>query len=301
MSSIIDNLNSAFIDTATDTVGGQTIRKVTAKQDIIQQDDIDKPNLSPVFQVLDSTETGNTLITGSPGAIENRIVAGLGDDTIAGGFIGDILNAGDGNDIVEGYKGADRITGGLGDDTLYGDENRDTSGDVVRDGNDTIFGDAGNDLIYGGSGNDKLFGGAGDDTLMGEAGNDTLFGGDGNDKLFGGDGNDKLFGGAGDDTLSGGANADTLDGGAGTNILTGGAGADVFRILQSDNGVNTITDFQTGTDKIKLIGYGSSASVTYDNTTGDLKVDGNTVANLGANTVFDDNPNDDGKSDFEIL
>ena len=67
--------------------------------------------------------------------------------------------------------------------------------------------------------------------------------------MFGGDGNDLLTGGDGDDTLKGGL---------GSNNLFGGAGIDQFEFSginlfnTTDNGVDIIADFTTGTDKLVL-------------------------------------------------
>nr|WP_176649635.1 hypothetical protein [Duganella sp. SG902] len=89
---------------------------------------------------------------------------------------------------------------------------------------------------FTGNGNalaNSLTGGGGNDALNGLAGNDTLTGNAGNDKLLGGDGNDVLAGGDGNDTL------------------TGGNGADSF-VLAAKTGVDVVTDFVSGTDKLAL-------------------------------------------------
>ncbi|WP_249678525.1 retention module-containing protein [Pseudomonas abieticivorans] len=75
----------------------------------------------------------------------------------------------------------------------------------------------------------------------------------GSDNLSGGNGNDILFGQAGDDKLDGGAGNDILVGGRGGDTLTGGTGADTFVWLKGDTGKDTITDFKIGDgDKIDL-------------------------------------------------
>jgi Ca2+-binding RTX toxin-like protein len=99
--------------------------------------------------------------------------------------------------------------------------------------NDTLTGNAGNDILNGLRGNDSLIGNAGNDTLIGDKGTDFLVGSAGNDLLNGDNGND------------------TLTGGLGSDILIGGNGADVF-IFASGEGIDTITDFKLGTDKIGL-------------------------------------------------
>ncbi|MBD3884767.1 hypothetical protein IFO70_23815 [Phormidium tenue FACHB-886] len=92
---------------------------------------------------------------------------------------------------------------------------------------------------------------AADDQIHGQGGNDTLSGLSGNDHLRGEAGNDVLLGGAGDDTLVGGAGDDTLVGGAGDDTLVGSTGSDRF-VLKTDAGVDVISDFQAGIDRIQL-------------------------------------------------
>jgi hypothetical protein len=103
----------------------------------------------------------------------------------------------------------------------------------------------------GGSGNDTLTGTAGNDILIGGRGNDSLIGNAGNDTLIGGNGTDFLVGSAGNDLLDGGYGDDTLTGGLGTDTLTDGNGQDIF-VFASGEGIDTITDFKLGTDKIGL-------------------------------------------------
>ena len=77
----------------------------------------------------------------------------------------------------------------------------------------------------------------------------------------------------GNDMLTGGNAADTFIGGGGADILTGNNGADIFTWITSggnDSGLSestadTITDFVSGTDQLKLglIGNGTSGSGNY--------------------------------------
>lgn len=67
----------------------------------------------------------------------NKVLAGLGNDTIKAGGGNDKLSAGSGNDSIVGGAGDDKISGGTGKDT-----------------------------IEGGAGNDKLSGGTGSDTFV---------------------------------------------------------------------------------------------------------------------------------------
>jgi serralysin len=80
---------------------------------------------------------------------------------------------------------------------------------------------------------------------------DTLTGGAANDQILGKGGNDVLNGAGGSDLLTGGAGADILSGGAGIDYLTGGNGNDKFQFT-GVAGVDRVTDFVKGSDKIVL-------------------------------------------------
>uniref|UniRef100_UPI0026151715 cadherin-like domain-containing protein n=1 Tax=Azospirillum sp. TaxID=34012 RepID=UPI0026151715 len=73
-------------------------------------------------------------------------------------------------------------------------------------------------------------------TLEGTGGTDLLIGTDAADEIIAYGGNDVLLGKAGPD------------------ILTGGAGADSFRFAGLTDGLDTITDFQPGQDRIEVVG-----------------------------------------------
>ncbi|WP_236721502.1 Calx-beta domain-containing protein [Trichormus sp. NMC-1] len=82
-------------------------------------------------------------------------------------------------------------------------------------------------------------------------------GGNGNDRLTGNSLNNLLVGGAGNDLLQGLAGNDTLWGGNGDDILTGGVGNDQYLfqsngVFNANLGVDYITDFTVGQDKIAL-------------------------------------------------
>ncbi len=108
-------------------------------------------------------------------------------------------------------------------------------------------GSAGNDYLMASSGKNQLYGLAGDDVLKGSNGDDFLNGGTGNDFLMGNQGNDVLI---------------DRDGG---DLLNGGAGADQFQIAGAISSQNstTISDFEIGTDTIKILDLGT----TYDQLT----------------------------------
>jgi Ca2+-binding RTX toxin-like protein len=203
------------------------------------------------------------------------ISGGDGDDTISstvnnfGSQFSSTIYGGSGNDIIDGgtpiedtssnfFASVDVIYGGDGNDRIYG-----------RGANDNINGDGGDDFAYGGSGDDLMLGGdgidnfegnIGNDTILGESGDDGLAGQEGDDSLVGGDGNDRLYGWLGNDILTGNDDSDTLYGGSGSDQLTGGSEADTFNFGSdfvtgdafSSLGLDTITDFQSGVDKIQL-------------------------------------------------
>ena len=87
--------------------------------------------------------------------------------------------------------------------------------------------------------------------IRGNLNNDLLIGGAGSDRLFGGGGNDVIQGGADRDFLLGENGDDVLDGGTGNDNLRGGAGADEF-IFASGYGFDRILDWEDGIDTINL-------------------------------------------------
>ncbi len=90
-------------------------------------------------------------------------------------------------------------------------------------GNDTVNGTAAIDQLFGQGGNDTLNGAGGNDYLYGGAGNNTLNGGDGNDSFYiNGGGTDTVTGGAGNDAVFAGNDLtvnDSIDLGTGVNSL----------------------------------------------------------------------------------
>lgn len=137
---------------------------------------------------------------------------------------------------VDGYTEYNIVEGGNGNDMLIGTSRKDML--EGGDGDDTMVAGEGNDMVDAGAGNDRVLAGEGNDVIDGGAGNDVLMGGSGNDVISGGAGNDTLNGGAGDDTLSGGTGNDTL---------TGGSGADTF-VFAAGNGRDVVTDFEAGAE-----------------------------------------------------
>lgn len=144
--------------------------------------------------------------------------------------IGQTVNGGDGNDTLLVHHG-DSLTGGDGDDTISTIDapliDCGAGNDYARSKADiTIYGGDGNDNLFNGDGRACMYGGAGNDTMHAGNASDLLSGGGGNDKLFGQGGADRVYGGAGSDRLEGHAGNDRLTGGAGADQITGGRGTD---------------------------------------------------------------------------
>ena len=219
--------------------------------------------------------TGDTLtnIENLIGSAHNDILVGNGQANALGGRDGnDLLWASSGDDLLTGGPGADRLVGGAGNDTAsYAGSPEavtvrlhslkasggDAQGDSFPYTVDVAYTDAGGaeqtetlpdvENLIGSNHDDILAGDRRDNDIDGGAGNDTLYGGPGggDDEMAGGLGNDRIFGGQGNDTLTGGP---------GDDRLAGGAGADVF-VFGPGDGVDTVTDFSSGTDKVDLTAF----------------------------------------------
>jgi Ca2+-binding RTX toxin-like protein len=172
-------------------------------------------------------------INGTGNALNNLLVGNERDNVLIGG---------DGDDTLRG-GGGDTLDGGVGNDTYYVGPNA-TIVEGVDAGIDTVISSYSSwtlqanleNLTLGGTvGGDNPINGIGnelDNTITGNNSSNVLFGKQGNDTLLGEGGDDRLVGGIGDD------------------ILTGGDGADRFYRWRSDTGVDTITDFQVGEDRL---------------------------------------------------
>ncbi|HYO08344.1 MAG TPA: hypothetical protein VER17_05185 [Tepidisphaeraceae bacterium] len=193
-------------------------------------DDLITVGDGPVAQLLggdgdDTITTGNgdDEVYGQAGA--DVIRTGGGNDTLwggvahdfAGGFIDPAGGEADGGNLLEGGDGNDVLIGAAGRDTIRGGAQRDLL--VGFAGSDLLSGGGGKDKIAGLGGNDRIYGGAGDDQLSGGTYHDRIFGGGGDDKISGDPGRDTLDGGAGDDRFfAEDGEIDSIDGGAGDNV-----------------------------------------------------------------------------------
>ncbi|UCV30433.1 type I secretion C-terminal target domain-containing protein [Ferribacterium limneticum] len=74
-----------------------------------------------------------------------------------------------------------------------------------------------------------------------------------------------IGGTAGRDSLVGTAGDDVITGGIGSDTLTGGGGADQFVFTSLRDGIDTITDFQPGIDRIVLTQLLQSVGITSAN------------------------------------
>ena len=176
--------------------------------------------------------------------------AGAGNDTIEGSDQSDIIVGGSGEDIINGNDGNDWLHGGMGDDTIDGGA-----------GDDLVVGGQNNDYLIGSADNDHIYGNDGDDYLFGNEGQDFLFGGEGNDVLDAGEGEEnELYGEEGDDVLHGGQLFTILDGGAGNDryVFDGDDDLNIIKISRGD-GHDIIEGSSTG--RPHLIQFDISISV----------------------------------------
>ena len=233
---------------------------------------------------------GNDYIYGGTDTGANATAAQVGPPAVPAvpTAFGDTLDGGDGNDHIYGNSyttvagqadGPDSILGGNGADYIQGNA-----------GEDSIDGGNGSDRIFGGADNDTILGGAGNDTINGNLGNDSIDGGADNDFIRGGQGNDIILGNTGDDVLLGDLGNDTITGGTGFDAIAGGSGNDLFVFTGQDANFNLtaggatgpqtngaynggatsvatdqITDFQDGSDLVRLFGAGATTVVLHAN------------------------------------
>ncbi|MCA6516509.1 MAG: choice-of-anchor L domain-containing protein [Chitinophagaceae bacterium] len=239
---------------------------------------------------------GTNNINGTGNAGDNKITGNSGNNILAGANGNDIycFNASTplGSDTIQ-----ETTTGGI--DTL--DFTGTNTAVRVNLGITTVQTAVTNNLKLTFSANntiENIIGDSGNDRLTGNSLNNTLTGGGGNDQLTGQDGNDSLIGGSGDD------------------LLTGGNGSDNFIFNSSNLGIDAISDFTSGSDKIVLskaiftalqssIGNGfsqpaefasvadddlvatSSAFIVYSNSSGSIYYNQNgSVAGLGSGAEF---------------
>jgi len=162
--------------------------------------------------------------------VENLTLIGTDPIDGLGSSFKNIITGNSQNNQLNGGAGNDTLIGGLGNDTYYIDSSGDVITEKVNEGNDTIIESylktyslskltKIENLTYTGTDSAKLTGNSLDNVLIGSLANDTLLGGLGNDKL------------------------------------TGGSGLDHFVLntkVNNTSNVDTLSDFESGTDKIDL-------------------------------------------------
>jgi Ca2+-binding RTX toxin-like protein len=174
----------------------------------------------------------------------------------------------DGNDALEGLGGGDFLYGGAGNDIYRIIDATDTITEDVDAGIDTVESKISFTL---GANLENL-------TLYKnpQSPQDDPLDGIGNkldNTITGNDSTNILSGKRGNDTILGEGGVDLIVGGVGDDILTGGDGADAFYRWRSGTGVDTITDFQVGEDKLyfsargfggDLVGFGGLSELTQE-------------------------------------
>ena len=198
---------------------------------------------------LTGNEFGQTII-GNAGV--NILDGGDGNDVLYGMGSGDTLIGGGGNDILIGESGIDTMSGGTGDDTYFVKDTGDVVTEAVGEGTDRIatavsytlaagsevewleainLGDTSPIDLTGNEFNNIITGNAGINTLSGLGGNDTLIGASAADTLLGGAGDDTLVGGAGADIMNGGADNDYYVIEDNTDVIVEGAAGGLDRAV----------------------------------------------------------------------
>jgi hypothetical protein len=212
--------------------------------------------------------------------IEN-VIGGSGDDVLSGSVDNNTLTGGDGRDYLRGRDGDDFIFGGNGRDQLRGDVNADVL-DGGADRDTAIYISSGSAVTIDLGAGTASGGDAQGDTLISI---ENLFGSFFRDDLTGDEGNNRLEGRNGSDTLNGAGGVDVLEGGRGFDTLTGGAGADRFLFAETDWGLDTITDYEDGVDRIDFRGSGLTFSdLTFGPNGGNARI---RYTNAGETNIID--------------
>ncbi len=193
-------------------------------------------------QGTDLVQTGVSVYT-LPNNVEDLTYTGLGNFVGVGNALGNTITGGNGFNALVGGDGNDTIVGGTTASELIGGTGNDSY--VVSNAGDTIVENAG-------EGTDTVLTGIASYTLRTNLENLT----------YTGTGSFTGVGNAANNVIIGGAGADVLVGSSGNDTLTGGGGIDRFFYAGGETGIDTITDFTSGIDKIVLSATGFTRTAT---------------------------------------
>lgn len=185
-----------------------------------------------------ATSNGNDVLNG-----------GDGNDIIYGNGGNDVLNGDDGIDILNGGSGNDTLNGGLGKDVASGGDGSDTFQLSLGHFFDDVDGGAGNDTINlsasaegfnvnlqsrvmsfvnNAYGSNGTYKVTSVENVVGTSSADVIIGSTVNNTIYGGSGNDSINGGDGIDRLYGDGGVDTIAGGKGDDVYIVSDSADIL-------------------------------------------------------------------------
>jgi VCBS repeat-containing protein len=189
---------------------------------------LDESSEVEILYAVDYSAATPLHLAGNSGA--NTIIGNDGDNLLSGGGGDDNLLADGGNDVLIGGSGADTMAGGTGNDIYYVDDSADVVLEIASGGLDRVATAASYTLTAGAAVEILEAVNSGDSTALDLTGNEF------------------------NNSIAGNAGANIIDGGSGNDALAGLGGADSFRFSTALGAANvdTIVDFQQGTDKIVL-------------------------------------------------
>lgn len=208
-----------------------------------------------------------------------RVVGGSANDTLTftGSVNGAVIDLQGGYDTVIlstpgqhrlGILNVESVVGSTGNDTVTFDDPLTRVSIDLGDGRDKIQLSSGATNRVAVTNTETVLGGTLGDFIDASRSNSSviLWGNDGADVLIGGSGNDIIAGGQGGDRLSGGAGADNFFYGLlAEAAVTGQDGpASPPKMDRTLRGVDTISDFQSGIDKIVLSFVDANATLPGD-------------------------------------
>ena len=198
-----------------------------------------------LLQVL-STDT-------TDGGVDTITTLG-GSDHIVGGYAGDDIDAGEGDNIVLGDSGQLDYATGSGSSIITSAQ---TTAPGEGDGDDVVTG-AGDDIVLGGTAGDEILAGSGDNIIVGDDGA-ALFSAVGVlrriDSAIPSDGGiDIITTLGGSDHIIGGRLGDVIDAGDGNNVVLGDDGSIIYdldtNLADIDLIESTSTTAEGGADTI---------------------------------------------------